>query len=131
MSKISLELFGRDCEIVSFEYKKNSMLLFEFTEELDGYILLGRHTARLKGRGCAVDVRDLEDGEHIPRLILEDATVDLPKIKNENGIIIPTERGIAEIGDISLRERRLCRRVNELEARLDELSKKVFGAKIF
>ena len=131
MGKLSLELFGRDCEILSFEYKKEGVLLFEFTEELDGYIHLGKQIARIKGSTCAVDVRLLEDGEHIPRLILTDMTVDLPRIKNENGMILPVEREVKEIGDISLRERRLCRRVNELEARLDEISKKVFGTSIF
>ena len=131
MSKISLELFGRDCEVTAFEYMKDGMLVFEFAEELDGYIQLGRHAVRFKGKKCAVNVRDLEGGEHIPRLILTDATVDLPRLVNENGAIYPAECSVSEIGGLSLRERRLCRRVNELEARLDEISKKVFGTTIF
>lgn len=131
MSKISLELFGRDCELTAFEYKKESVLVFEFTEALDGYIQLGSHAARFTGRECAVNLAGLAEGEHIPRLILEDATLDLPKIKNEGGVILPAEHTLSEIGGISLRERRLCRRVDELEERLNEISKKVFGATIF
>ena len=131
MSKINLELFNRECELIDFEYKKDGMLIFEFTEGYDGYILLGKHTARIKGKNCAIDVRDLECGEHIPRLILEDATIDLTKIKNENGAIYPKEHSIREIGEISLRERRLERRIDRLENRLETLENKVFGSSIF
>lgn len=131
MSKISLELFGRDCEITAFEYTKNCMLVFEFTEAIDGYIQLGAHVAKFRGKECAVSLLNLNDGEHTPRLILMDSTVDLPVIIYENGVIYPKEHATKEIGELSLRERRLCRRVNELEERLDEISKKVFGSTIF
>ena len=131
MSKINLELFLKDCELISFEYKRDGNLVFEFTEEVDGYICLGSRTARIKGKSCAIDVRDLECGEHIPRLILEDMTIDLVKIRNENGAIYPKEREACEIGDLSLRERRLKRRTDELELRLEILEKKVFGTSIF
>ena len=131
MSKINLELFGRDPELISFEYKRDGTLVFEFTEDQDGYICLGKRTARIKGKSCAIDVRDLECGEHTPRLILEDMTVDLVKIQNENGAIHPKEHEIGEIGELSLRERRLARRVEELEDRLEILEKKVFGTSIF
>ena len=131
MGKINLELFGRDCEILSYEYKKADFLRFEFTEELSGYIQLGKSTARLNGKACDVDVRELSPGEHTPRLILEGMTIDLPRLKNEYGSIYPLEHTVEEIGELSLRERRLCRRVNELEARLKEISEKVFGTTIF
>ena len=131
MSKINLELFGRDCELITFEYKKDSELIFEFTESYDGSLLLGKHTARIKGKKCAIDIRDLECGEHIPRLILEDATIDLVTIKNENGAVYPKEHSVREIGEISLRERRLARRADELEKRLEKIEKKVFGTSIF
>ena len=131
MGKIVLELFGRDAEVISFEYRKENFLTFEFTDELRGHLQFGTRTVKIIGNSCAVDVRDLPTGEHIPRLILEDMTLDLPKITNENGAIYPSEHTLKEIGGLSLRERRLCRRVNELEARLEEISNKVFGSKIF
>lgn len=131
MSKICLELFGSDCEVTSFEYKKEGVLVFEFTDALDGYIQLGSHAARFAGNLCTVKLDGLTEGEHTPHLILEGATVDLPKIKNRGGVISLTEHTLNEIGDISLRERRLCRRVNELEKRLEEISNKVFGTTIF
>ena len=131
MSRIKLELFGRECELISYEYKKDGSLVFEFTEDQDGYICLGKHTARIKGKNTAIDVRDLRCGEHIPRLVLEEMTIDLVKIQNENGAIYPKDHEISEIGDVSLRERRLARQVNELEERLEKLEKKVFGTSIF
>lgn len=131
MGKISLELFGDCCEALSFDYKKEDSLTFEFTEELDGYITLGSHSARLKGKSCKVEVRDLADGEHTPRLILREKKIDLPVTVNENGAIYPKEHALSEIGEISLRERRLMRRVDRLEKELNEIRKKVFGSKIF
>ena len=131
MGKITLELFGRDCEILSYEYKKDNFLTFEFTEELTGYVQLGKSTARLKGKSCAIDLRELPNGEHTPMLILSDMVIDLPKLTNEYCVICPADHTVEEIGTLSLRERRLCQRVNELEARLEEISKKVFGSRIF
>ena len=131
MGKISLELFGDTCEMLSFEYKKEATLSFEFTEELDGYIALGGHSARLHGKSCSVEVRDLAEGEHTPRLVLRDKTVDLPGVVNENGAIYPREHSISELGNISLRERRLQRRVDQLERELTKLKNKDFGTVIF
>ena len=131
MGKIVLELFDRDCEMVSYEYKKENTLTFEFTEAMEGYIQLDGSITRLIGKSCAVNVRELKDGEHTPRLILENMTLDLPKIIKENGVISPAEHSLGEIGDISLRERRLLERVKKLESHVEEISKKVFGSKIF
>ena len=131
MGKISLELFDDGCELISFEYKKENSLTLEFTEELDGYISLGSHHARLKGKSCHIEVRDLAEGEHTPRLILRDKRIDLPKMVNESGAIYPKEHSLTEIGQVSLRERRLGRRVAELEKELLEIKNKVFGSRIF
>ena len=131
MGKITLELFGRDCEIISYEYKKDDILCFEFTEELSGYIQLDNRVEKLNGKSCLINIRELPVGEHTPRLILEDMTLDLPSLTNENGAIYPSPHTVEEIGSLSLRERRLCRRVNELEGRLEKIENKVFGARIF
>ena len=131
MSKICLELFDKNCEITSFEYKNDNSLLFEFTEKLEGYIKLGSQASRFSGKCCRVNLEGLAEGEYVTHLILENETVNLPKIKNECGVIIPTEHTVAEIGDLSLRERRLCKRVSELEKKLEEISKKVYGSTIF
>ena len=111
--------------------EKSSHLLFEFSEKIKGYLLIGDICTEIDGNSCAVDVRGLKVGEYNPILILEDYTVDLPKIKNENGAILPKGHSIDEIAEVSLRERRLSRRVDELEERLEKINKKVFGTSIF
>ena len=131
MGKIILELFDREPEIISYEYKKEDFLCFEFTEKLSGYVQLDKRIEKLNGNSCLIDVRELPVGEHTPRLILEDITLDLPSLINENGAIYPSPHTLEEIGCLSLRERRLCRRVNELEERLTKIENKVFGTSIF
>ena len=131
MSKIKLELFGSTAEILSYEDGKPGALVFEFTEAQDGYIVVGSQNARIIGKECAVDLRFIKNGEYTPRLVLMEKTIDLPKIVNENGAIFPSEHSLCEIGELSIRERRLCRRVSELEERLEEISNKVYGARIF
>lgn len=131
MSKITIECFDRSAEIVSFESDREPMLVFEFTSEYDGYIALGEATARIKGARCTLDLRKINDGEYTPHLILSDKTVDLPRLKKEFGALALTEPPLNEINSLSLRERRLNKRVTELEKQMEEISKKVYGSSLF
>lgn len=131
MSKIKLEIFDREVEVVSYLPERSRAFIIEFTEATDGYIVMGGQTVRIKGKECAVDIRAIKDGEHQPRLVLEDKTIDLPVIIKDLGIVRPKEREINEIGELSLREKRLMRRVSELEKRLDKISEMVYGRTIF
>ena len=131
MSKMNVQCFGRNSELVSFKEYTEKMLVFEFPEEYDGYLSLGEITAKIKGKSCAVDTRRLADGEYTPHLILADVTVDLPKLKKQYGSIIPTSPRLDEINSISLRERQLNERVSKLEKRIEEISEKVYGSSLF
>ena len=131
MSKINIELFGRETELVSFSQDGRKSLVIEFNEELDGYVALGTVTARLRGTGCAIDLRNLPDGSYTPHLILSDKTLDLPEVKLYSGIITPSEPEVAYTTRLSLRERRLSQRVDKLEKRLDEITKRITGSSIF
>ena len=131
MSKISIEIFGKGCEIVSYKQDGESVLIFEFADELDGYIALGSATARIKGRSCAVDLRRLQDGEYTPRLVLMEATLDLPPVIKEHGMITPKEPEISYLTRLSFRERRLSERVDKLERALENIEKKVMGQGLF
>ncbi len=131
MSKINIQLFGRESELVSYKQDGEPMLIFEFTEEVDGYISLGPSTSRIKGKSCPVDLRRLTDGEHIPHLILPEATLDLPRVIKQHGIISPKEPEISFLSKLSLRERRLSERVERLEGELEKIQKKVMGASLF
>ncbi len=131
MSKINIELFGNDAELVSFDGEEGGTLSFEFPTLYDGYISLANQTARITGRECTVSTVNIENGEYIPHLILTDRTIDLPKIRVLHGVISPVEPDRSHITRLSLRERRLCERVYSLEKRLDELTKKVTGSSLF
>ncbi|MBR5144656.1 MAG: hypothetical protein IKW53_06360 [Clostridia bacterium] len=131
MSKINIELFGRESELVAFSQDGIKSLVIEFNEELDGYVALGKVTARIRGRGCAIDLRNLPDGEYTPHLILSDKTLDLPEVRLHCGIITPSEPEVAYTTRLSLRERRLRERVDMLEKRLDEITKRITGSSIF
>lgn len=131
MSKVIIERFGRECEVVSFKQDPESSLIVEMTEDTEGYINLGSQTVRLKGRSCIIDARGLKDGEHTPHLILSDMTLDLPKIKKQCGIITVAERESDFLTRLSLREHRLSNRVEMLEKRLEEITEKVWGAGLF
>lgn len=131
MSKIKLEIFDRDVEVISYLPERSKLFIIEFTEEIDGYIVMGAQSVRIQGNECAVDIRNMQDGEHLPRLILEDKTLDLPILIKDFGIVRPKEHELCEIGELSLRERQLCRRVLELEKKLEKISEKVYGSTIF
>ena len=131
MSKIIIECFGKEAELISFSQNGDQAVVLEFTEEYDGYISLDSITARIKGSSCALDTRRLGDGEYTPRLILSDRTVDLPRLKKQLGTISPMEPERPYVVALSLRERKLCQRVDLLEKRLEEISKKICGSGLF
>lgn len=131
MSNMKIELYGRNAELCSFTGEDSSSLILSFDSEHNGYISLGPITARISGKECAVDIRRLCDGEYTPHLILADMTVDLPRIKIIHGIPAPIQPGKRTINDISLRERRLSVRVDLLEQRVEELTKKIVGTSLF
>ena len=131
MSKITIELFDLKAEMVSFTDDGDYSLSFDFSDELDGYICLGKNTLKIKGRECVVNARHLEDGEYLPRLLLPTGSIDLPKIKVCCGIVAPTDEGASFVRELSLRERRLEERVYRLERQLDELNNKIVGGRLF
>ncbi|MBO7195842.1 MAG: hypothetical protein J6V80_00735 [Clostridia bacterium] len=131
MSKIRIECFGNEAELISFSQDGERTLQIDLGGEYDGYISIGRLTSRIKGASCSMDMRGLEDGEYTPRLIVADMTVDLPKIQKQYGIITPTEPELPYTLALSLRERRLRERVDRLEKRLEELTKRIEGERLF
>ena len=98
MSKINIELFGYDAELVSFDGEEGGTLSFEFPTLYDGYIYIANQTVRITGRECTVSTVNIENGEYIPHLILTDRTIDLPKIRVLHGVISPLDNiGPAEL----------------------------------
>lgn len=130
MSKITVERFGKECEMIAFRQDKNRALTVEFTDEVSGYVSVNKLCVKIDGKSCTLKVNLLDDGEYTPRLILEDMTVDLPKIKKLYGFISPAEHSADFVASLSARERRLRIRVETLEKRLNEIEEKV-SSRIF
>lgn len=131
MSKMSIEIFGYDAELISHTEDGGEGLILTFASELDGYVSLANVTVRIKGASCAIDTRRIPDGEYTPHLILKDCTLNLPDIKIQYGVISPIEPDISYLRKLSIRERRLSERVESLEKKLEEINKKVVGSSLF
>ena len=131
MSKIVIECFGDEAQLITFTRDGEPNLVIELGEEYDGYISMGNCGARIKGASCALDTRRLADGEYTPRLILDEGTILLPGLIKQHGIISPKEPDVDYIRALSLRERRLNARVDTLENELKEIKNKVMGTRLF
>ena len=130
MSNMKIELYGRNAELCSFEEGGGS-LCFSFDTEQNGYISLGPITSRIAGTVCSIDIRKICDGEYIPHLILANMTIDLPRVKIQHGIAYHTEHDSSSPSELSLRERRLEKRVDALEEKIEELYNKIAGSRLF
>lgn len=131
MSKISIELFGSDAELAFFNDDGEKNIVFEFNEDLDGYISLGTAMSRIKGRSCSLDVRRIPDGKYQPHLILLNETIDLPTLSFLYGVIKPLSADSDYISRLSIGHKRLIKRVDELEERIEKLNERIVGSKLF
>ena len=131
MSRIEIECFDNEAEIVGLVIDGRRILTIKFNNAYDGFLSIGAYAVRLIGDECSVDISSIEDGVYQPKLILCDKVIPLPQIKKENGIIMPTEYDLSYLRELSIRERRLCQRIDRLEKKTEEIYKKVFGTKIF
>ena len=131
MSKIRIECFGGEAELLSFESDGNYIADISFSEAYDGFISIENILTRVSRGVCALDTRLISDGEYEPTLILEHGTVKLPRLKKCAKLLRPAECDSDYVRRISLRERRLTERVKTLEAEILKISKSVFGTTIF
>ena len=130
MSKIKIQCFGNEAELISYTSDGEPILVIELDGDYSGYISMGNSGAKIKGATCALDVRRLDEGEYTPRLIQEDKTILLPRLVKRHGIISPAQPDINYIIAVSLRARRLTARVEMLESELNEIKKKVVGTRL-
>ena len=131
MSVIKVEIFGDECEVVDIKNDKSNLFVFEFSEELDGYLTFGGAVARADGKHCSIDSRHVGNGSHDPALSLDGRIIRLPRMV-KLGKLISLERPSDEyIRDVSLRARILAVRVSELEEALKKLNQRVYGTSIF
>lgn len=131
MSKLMIECFDIGSEVLSFSEEKSRFLTLCFTKEQEGYVCIGSISTIIEGDKCSLDISRLPDGEYTPKLVQKNLSRPLPSIKKENGIVRPVDYGVEYLRELSIRERRLCERVDRLSKRLEEISKKVYGSSIF
>ena len=125
MNIIKLEIFKNEAECLSFSSSKGAGLTFDFGTEIDGFVTVGSITRSVSEGLCTLDSRILADGEYEPTLILDRKTVRLPKIVKRGEQIRLAGFTDDCIRRLSLRERRLARRVEELEQLVFEISERI------
>lgn len=130
MSKIKYEIFDGECEALKHEQDASDILELVFSEQLDGFISLDGVVVRLTDGRARVDLRYVSDGEYTPYVILKNARLALPKIKKLGRHITLTECDADYARRTSIRERRLSRRVSELEKEIEQLKACIYGTKI-
>ena len=125
MSKIKYELFGCDAEISAFETDAATELLLDFGRSLEGLVSIENVVSRVTGGVCRFDSRLVDQGEHTPMLILKDKVITLPGIVKAGGKMRPALCTDEYTRNVSIRERRLSLRVEELEKAIKLLENKI------
>ncbi|MBQ7387363.1 MAG: hypothetical protein IJW03_04260 [Clostridia bacterium] len=130
MSKIKYEIFDTDAEVVAFDQKYDASLELILPADCDGFLSIDGVVVRLNGGIAHYDLRYIADGEHTPHLVLGRGRIILPKIKKCGKLISLCECDSEYIRGTSIRERRLARRVRELEDEIEQLKRCIYGTKI-
>lgn len=131
MNKMTVEIIGDGCEMISFDGSEGGILSLEFADDVSGYICLAHLAVRVEGNSKLLDLSRLPDGEYSPVLVTEEKQIDLPKIKKAAGCLYPVPYGIAHLATVSMMARRNGERLRDLENRVSELEKSIKGACIF
>ena len=131
MSRLTIELYDLEAEVVTFREDSSELLEIVFTDPCDGFVTAGGITSRVKDGRCVFDLRLMDDGETEPVLILREGRFKLPPINKQSGSIALAHPGLDYIVRLSQKERMLSKRVEELEKRIEELSKSITGVSIF
>ncbi len=131
MSRIRYEIFGNEAEILEFATDDSDRLELSFTEENEGLLSIEGVVARVVKGKCSFDARLIEPGMHEPILIIKNTVVKLPGIVKSQRRVSPAVCGDDYTRSISLRERRLRKRVELLEKELGALLLRLNTTTIF
>ncbi len=127
MSKLVIKCFENFAEIVSASADTSRFLNLKFDGEYEGNLCIGVISASICGSECTLDTVRLPEGVYTPRLVLKDRSVELPKIRKINGVIIPEDYSLTQLRALSIRNGILSERISSLEKRLKLTEEKVFG----
>lgn len=131
MSRLSLTIFDKQAEILSFEYDSSSVLEIEIKGTEDGYVRLGDKTEKIINGKCVFNTKDFLNEEYLPILINSKKEISLVKLMNKGGILTPFPADENYIRHLSLRAYRLEERLSSLELEIKQLRDKIFGTTIF
>ena len=130
MAKITYEIFDSEAEITEFIPDSGVTLELFVKDRSEGFITFGHHTLRLTGGRASIDVRLLDDGSFTPVLIEKSSRTPLPSVIKQGKRISVSYCDEDFVRALSIRERRLCRRVKELEEAIAALKGSVYGSTI-
>lgn len=131
MTRLVIGIFDGEAELIKYEREGGHEMEITFSEPYDGFITFGELTVRVKEGKSLLDVRLLDDGEYTPFLILKDCRRRLPRLAKRSRALEPIDPDSDFIREVSLRERKLSKRVAELEAQIEKISKSVYGTTLF
>ena len=129
-TEIGISLYGDECELSS--YKRGGLnLLFIFEDPVNGYITVDNLVTTVRdGRG-RFDARLLTRGEYEPKLITDGRMIPLPRLRKSDRGVFPEPPAESYIRAVSIRERELERKVEDLTMLVSRLQDSVFGKTIF
>lgn len=131
MNKIEIEIFGSESELTSYESSRDTNMEFMFGNAIEGFVSIDGIVSPVKNGVCVFDTRLIDNGEYEPTLIQKRASVKLPRIIKTAGGVHPADYSSDFVRGISLRERRLESKVAELEMKIEQISKSIYGNTIF
>lgn len=130
MYKITIQLFDKDAEVVSFGKGTGNLLEIKFTDIFDGYVVMGNIKAKINNGKAKINTLYLKNGEYSPKLLMNDAVIDLPKLYKEDRLIKLSECDGEYAHSLSLREYILRERVRNLEEEIEKLNERVYGTTV-
>ena len=130
MSKIRYELFGSNAEISAFSSDDSGKLTMFFPDIRDGFLSLDGMAVRISDGVAVIDMRYVSDCEFRPTLIQENEKIDLPPLKKVGRCVQICAPGTDYIHALSLRERKLSKRVDALEREIAHIRESIYGKTI-
>ena len=131
MSRLTLALFDKQAEILSFEYDSSSIFEIEIKDVESGFLKLGERTEEIKKGKCLFNTKDFTDEEYLPILIHSKKEIPLVRLQNSGGILTPFPADEKYIRNLSLRAYLLEERLKSAELEIEQLRGKIYGTTIF
>lgn len=131
MSILNFTLNDGQAELTSFSKARGDKLVFKFENCAEGFVKVGGISASISSSAAEFSVISLDDGMLSPELLSDNKRIHLPKIRKNGRDILPIYPSAEQFNALLARERALLARVCELENKVSDLVKKVYGTPLF